>query len=131
MLDTNVISAIVRNPRGPAALRARTLASDLCTSIIVAAELRYGCAKRGSTTLTRRVDEILGEVEIIAFDAPADAAYGRIRATLEQAGQVIGANDLLIAAHAVSIDATLVTANIREFSRVAGLRLENWEEDCP
>lgn len=128
LLDTNIISAIVKNPRGPAASRARLAAADLCTSIVVAAELRYGCVKKGSPELTRKVDDILDEIDILALDAPADTEYGRIRAALEREGQIIGANDLLIAAHAVSLNATLVTVNIREFFRVTGLRLENWLE---
>ena len=128
MLDTNIISDIVKFPRGLAAQRARVLQAQLCTSIIVASELRYGCFKKGSPKLTRQVDEILEEIEVVALDIPADTDYGRIRRDLELAGQPIGTNDLLIAAHAVSMDITLVTANTREFSRVTGLRVENWLE---
>lgn len=126
MLDTNIISDIVKNPRGLAAQRARTHQDELCTSIIVAAELRYGCAKRGSPELLRKVEDILDEVGVLAFDVPADGDYGGLRAELEAAGQLIGANDLFIAAHAYCLHLTLVTGNVREFSRVRGLNIENW-----
>ena len=128
MLDTNIISDIVKFPKGLAAQRARALQTQLCTSIIVASELRYGCLKKGSPKLSRKVDEILEDIEVVALDIPADADYGRIRRDLELVGQPIGTNDLLIAAHAVSMGATLVTANTREFSRVVGLKVENWLE---
>lgn len=128
MLDTNIISDIVKFPKGLAAQRARVLQAQLCTSIVVASELRYGCIKKGSPRLTRKVNEILEEIGVVALDVPADTDYGHIRRDLELAGQPIGTNDLLIAAHAVSMGATLVTANTREFSRVAGLKVENWLE---
>lgn len=126
MLDTNIISDMVRNPRGTVAKRARTHADRLCTSIVVAAELRYGCAKRGSAELLRRVEDILKQIEVLALDVPADVAYGGFRAELEAAGKPIGANDLFIAAHAYSLGLTLVTDNVREFSRIRGLKVENW-----
>jgi tRNA(fMet)-specific endonuclease VapC len=126
MLDTNVISEMVKDPKGRVAERARECQDRLCTSIVVASELRYGCAKKGSPELLRRVEEILAEVGVIALDVPADAAYGSIRSELEAAGQSIGSNDLFIAAHACSMKLTLVTANVREFSRIRGLKLEDW-----
>jgi tRNA(fMet)-specific endonuclease VapC len=127
MLDANIISNLVRNPQGKAAKRIAKAGEDrVCTSIIVAAELRYGCAKSGSTRLLRAVEEVLAEIEVLPFDIPADAAYGGIRADLEAAGRPIGSNDLLIAAHAHAIDATIVTANAAEFRRVRGLKVENW-----
>ena len=126
MLDTNIVSELIRNPGGCAARRAKQAGDTVCISVIVAAELRYGCAKKASAPLLRRVGEFLSEVPVLPFDAPADSAYGAIRAGLEAAGQPIGSNDLLIAAHARSLDAILVTANTREFQRVPGLNLENW-----
>ena len=127
MLDTNIISDLVKNPRGKAAKRiARVGETNVCTSIIVAAELRYGCAKRGSTRLLKAVEDLLGEIPVLPFDVPADAAYGGIRAALEAAGRPIGANDLLIAAHAQATGATIVTANAEEFKRIRGLKVENW-----
>jgi tRNA(fMet)-specific endonuclease VapC len=127
MLDTNVISELIRHPQGKAAKRiAKTGEENICTSIIVAAELRYGCAKRGSQRLLKAVEDVLDEIDVLPFDAPADTEYGRIRAALEAAGRLIGGNDLLIAAHAHATDAILVTANTGEFRRVRGLRVENW-----
>src|SRR5262249_32063528 len=101
MLDTNIISDLIRNPQGKAAKRiVRAGEGNICTSIIVAAELRYGCAKSGSKKLLKAVEDLLGEISVLPFDAPADAEYGAIRTKLETAGTPIGSNDLLIAAHA-------------------------------
>src|SRR5262245_15930860 len=101
MLDTNIISDLVRHPQGRAAKWiAKVGDENVCTSIIVAAELRYGCAKSGSRRLLEAVESLLGEIEVLPFDVPADVDYGAIRSALEAAGKPIGANDLLIAAHA-------------------------------
>jgi tRNA(fMet)-specific endonuclease VapC len=130
MLDTNMISDLIRNPQGKVAKRiAKAGDGNICTSIIVAAELRYGCAKSGSKRLLKAVEDILSEINVIAFDAPADATYGTIRSELEAAGNLIGSNDLLIAAHACAIGARIVTANVDEFNRVRGLKVENWIAD--
>ena len=127
LLDTNILSDLVRNPQGKAAERIAGVGEDaVCTSIIVAAELRYGCAKSGSKRLLKAVEALLGEIAVLPFDVSADAAYGGIRSALEAAGRPIGGNDLLIAAHANALGATLVTANMSEFERVRGLRVENW-----
>lgn len=127
MLDTNIISDLLRNPDGNAAKRIADVGPDaICVSIITAAELRYGCAKKGSAKLLAHVEAILESVQVLAFDAPADAEYGGIRAELEAAGKPIGPNDLLIAAHAYAAGAVLVTDNTGEFSRVRDLRVENW-----
>lgn len=127
LLDTNILSDLIRNPQGKAAKRISKVGEDnVCTSIIVAAELRYGCARSGSRKLIEAVEELLSEINILPFDVPADATYGMIRAALEASGTPIGGNDLLIAAHAQAIAATLVTANEGEFKRVRGLKVENW-----
>jgi tRNA(fMet)-specific endonuclease VapC len=127
MLDTNIISDLIRNPRGRAAKRIAKVGEDnICTSIIVAAELRYGCAKSGSTRLLKAVEDLLGEIEVLPLDVPADTEYGGIRSELEAAGKPIGGNDLLIAAHAYATGATIVTANAGEFKRIRGLNVENW-----
>ena len=128
MLDTNIVSEMIRNPAGRAAQRARAASELVCVSVIVAAELRYGCAKKASPRLERRVEEFLAEVPVLPFDVPADNEYGGIRVELEAAGRPIGSNDLLIAAHARALAATVVTANVDEFSRVRGLIVENWLE---
>lgn len=127
MLDTNIISDLIRNPHGRAAKRiAKVGESSICTSIIVAAELRYGCAKSGSTRLSKAVEDLLDEISVLPFEIPADAEYGGLRAALEEAGTPIGSNDLLIAAHALATDSVMVTANAAEFKRVRSLKVENW-----
>jgi tRNA(fMet)-specific endonuclease VapC len=126
MLDTNIVRELIRNPAGPAAQRARAAGDAVCVSVIVAAELRYGCAKKGSPQLLRRVEQFLSEVPVLPFDVPAGEAYGAARAEQEAAGMPIGSNDLLIAAHAQVLGATVVTANLGEFQRIRGLNVENW-----
>ncbi len=126
MLDANVVSELIRNPAGRAAQRARAAGDAVCVSAFVAAELRYGCAKKGSPQLLRKVEEFLSEVPVLPFDVPADGGYGAIRAKLEAIGRPIGSNDLLIAAHAHTLGATVVTANAGEFQRIPGLNVENW-----
>jgi len=127
MLDTNIVSDLIRNPQGRAAKRIAKLGEDnICTSVIVAAELRYGCAKSGSKRMIKAVEDLLGEIQVLPLEVPADTEYGRIRAELEAAGRPIGGNDLLIAAHAYATGATIVTANTGEFKRVRGLNVENW-----
>ena len=127
LLDTNIISDLIKNPEGKAARQIGKLGEvAICTSIIVAAELRYGCAKNGSQRLLKAVEDILGEIDVLPLDLPADVEYGGIRSRLETAGKPIGSNNLLIAAHARAIGATVVTANADEFKRVPGLTVENW-----
>jgi tRNA(fMet)-specific endonuclease VapC len=127
LLDTNILSDLVRNPNGAAAGRLRQQGDDqICTSVVVAAELRFGAAKRGSDRLTRQLEQVLSVIEILPLTPPADRLYGDIRASLERVGTPIGGNDLLIAAHALASDCILVTDNEREFSRVEGLVVENW-----
>ena len=127
MLDTNIVSELARNPQGPVAKRIADVGSDtICVSIITAAELRYGCAKKGSPRLLAQIEAILGSVQVLALDVPADTEYGGIRAELEAAGKPIGPNDLFLAAHAYALEAVLVTANIGEFARIRALRVENW-----
>lgn len=129
LLDTNVMSDLVKNPAGKVTDHIRRVGEDaVCTSIVVAGELRYGAAKKGSAKLTLRVEDLLADVAVLPLDAPTDVDYGDIRAALEAAGQPIGGNDLLIAAHARALGLTLVTANEREFRRVQGLVVENWLE---
>lgn len=127
LLDTNILSDLMRNPGGRVADRiARGGENEVCTSIIVVAELRYGIAKIGSRRFTAQLAAILGGMEVLAFEAPADVMYANLRVGLERAGTPIGGNDLLIASHALALGLILVSANEREFSRVSGLRIENW-----
>jgi tRNA(fMet)-specific endonuclease VapC len=127
MLDTDLLSDLIRHPQGTVANRVASVGEDtICTSIVVAAELRFGAEKSGSPKLAARIDLILSALEVLALEPPADRHYGQIRQQLTRHGTPIGPNDLLIAAHALALDITIVTANTREFSRVPGLRVENW-----
>jgi tRNA(fMet)-specific endonuclease VapC len=127
LLDTNIISDLVRNPQGRVAARIAVVGeSAVCTSIIVAAELRFGVAKKGSPRLTTQLERLLAALPILPFEEPADVAYGQIRAQLEAAGTPIGGNDLLIAAHAMALGLSVITDNEREFARVEGLVVDNW-----
>ena len=128
MLDTNVVSGIVREPGGVIARRAAALEpGSIAISVIVAAELRYGAVRRGSARLTRQLEAVLSAIETLPLAAPADRHYGVIRRALERIGRPIGHNDLLIAAHALALDTALVTNNVREFARVPGLKFEHWQ----
>lgn len=127
LLDTNIVSDLVRNPQGRITQRIRRIGeAQVCTSILVAAELHYGSAKKGSPLLAAQLAGVLGALQVLPFEAPADATYGTLRARLERNGTPIGANDLLIAAQAVALNLVLVTDNEREFARVDGLTYENW-----
>jgi tRNA(fMet)-specific endonuclease VapC len=127
LLDTNTVSDLIRNPQGRIAQHiARVGDAMVCTSSIVAAELRYGATKRAAPKLTARVEAVLGRFEILPFVAPADAVYGLIRTNLEKTGKTIGGNDYLIAAQAIAFGCTIVTDNHAEFSRIDGLVCENW-----
>jgi tRNA(fMet)-specific endonuclease VapC len=127
LLDTNIISDIVRHPRGRVASRIAEVGEDsICTSIIVAAELRYGAEKSESEQLSERVHLVLSALEILSLETPADRRYGELRHYLARQGTPIGPNDMVIAAHVLATDLTLVTANTREFARVPSVRVENW-----
>jgi len=130
LLDTSILSDVIRRPDGRATEHIRRVGeAAICTSIVVAAELRFGAAKLGSPRLTERVESVLARTEVLPLTPPADETYGALRAQLERAGQIIGSNDLWIAAHALALDCTIVTANEREFARVEGLNSENWLRD--
>jgi tRNA(fMet)-specific endonuclease VapC len=127
LLDTNIVSDLVRNPQGKVADQIIKVGeTKICTSIIVAAELHYGSKKKQSQRLSSQIEAVLGALEILPFEKPADASYGSIRAQLERGGNPIGGNDLLIAAQALTLGYTVVTDNEKEFSRVKDLHVENW-----
>jgi tRNA(fMet)-specific endonuclease VapC len=129
LLDTNILSDLVRHPSGIVRDRIAAAGEDsVCASIVVAAELRFGAAKKHSKRLTRQVEAILSALPILPLESPVDKHYAEIRAALEAAGNPIGPNDLLIAAHARALGLTMVTNNQTEFSRVPGLAVENWLE---
>jgi tRNA(fMet)-specific endonuclease VapC len=126
-VDTNIVSDLVRNPQGKVAQRIRKVGeTQVCTSIIVAAELRYSAAKKGSPRLAAQLEAVLGALEVSPLEPPVDAAYGSLPTRLEQADTPIGANDLLIAAHALALGYTIITDNEKEFARVEDLQLQNW-----
>jgi tRNA(fMet)-specific endonuclease VapC len=127
LLDTNIVSDMVRDPFGARARQfARIGQSNIGVSIIVASELLYGIARRGQTDGTRKTRELLNRLFVAPFEHPAELHYAEIRAHLERVGTPIGANDTLIAAHALALGCTLVTDNEREFGRVPALHVENW-----
>lgn len=127
LLDTNALFELIKHPAGILARRIATLdEAAICTSIMVAAELRFGARKKGSVILAAKINELLANVQILPLEQDVDSHYAEIRWHLETTGQPISANDLIIAAHARALDLTLVTANVREFGRIPGLTVENW-----
>ena len=127
LLDTNVVSDIARHPNGLAAQRVIEVGVEYAgISIVVACEIRFGLAKSGPHRVVNRLTQVLAQCETLSLEPPVDEHYADIRNRLERAGRSIGPNDLLIAAHARALGLTLVTDNVREFSRVPGLAVENW-----
>ena len=127
LLDTNVVSDLIRNPQGRIAHHIREVGeAQVCTSIIVAAELRYGATKKGSPRLTAQLEAVLGALDVLPFEIPAGTVYASLRTHLEQVGRPIGGNDLLIAAQVVALGYTIVTDNEAEFARIDDLPRENW-----
>lgn len=130
LLDANTLSDFIRNPTGLVYKRLAVIGeATVCTSIVVACELRFGAKKKGSARLAKRVDEVLASLEVLPLDKDSDRHYAEIRTHLSRKGQLIGANDLLIAAHTLALDLILVTDNVDEFARVPGLAIENWLAD--
>ena len=128
MLDTNIIAyAKSKRPESVAARLQQYDPLDICISAITMAELEYGASKSSWPEKNRVLLMLfLSEIQVVPFDANAAREYGDIRADLEKRGLIIGGNDMLIAAHAKSLNFTLITNNQREFERVKGLKLENW-----
>lgn len=126
-LDTNILSDLVRHPQGVVAKKIAVVGeNEICISIIVAAELRFKAAKRNSARLSNQVETILAAMLVVPFDVPTDREYAKLRQLLESSGNSIGPNDLLIAAQARANGQILVTNNVREFTRVPSLQVENW-----
>jgi tRNA(fMet)-specific endonuclease VapC len=127
LLDTNILSHLVRQPQGPVAEHIAEVGEEnVLTSVIVACELRYGAAKRGSRRLSRQVEAILGALTVKPLESNVERIYASIRVALERKGTPIGAHDMLIAAHARAIDAVCVTDNVGELKRVPALKVESW-----
>lgn len=126
LLDTDSVSFALRgHGEVGAQIRARK-PSNLCMSAITVAELRYGADRKGSKKLHALIDTITTAIEVVSFDEAAAAEFGRIGSTLAERGTPIGEYDVLIAAHAVALRRTLVTNNVKHFSKVPGLLVENW-----
>lgn len=128
MLDTNICIYVIKKKPQKVIDRVRALRmSDLGISSIVLSELEYG-AEKSSNPVQNKVAlmQFLAGIDIAGYDAAAARHYGKIRTYLESNGQVIGAMDMLIAAHARSLGVILVTNNEKEFGRVPGLKIENW-----
>lgn len=129
LLDTNLLIGLSKERSGLVERLARHPASAILISSVVVAEIEYGIAKSARQENNRRVfDLLLGGFLVVPFDTAAARRYGPIRAHLERQGRIIGPHDLLIAAHALALDAVVVTDNVGEFSRVEGLLVENWLE---
>ena len=127
LLDTNILIAMSKQRLGLADRLEGIPADAILLSSVVVAEIEYGIAKSGRRQHNRRVfDSLLSGFRVLPFDAAAARLYGPIRAQLEKRGRLIGPYDLMIAAHAQSLDAVLVTDNTKEFDRVAGLKTKNW-----
>ncbi|WP_252192770.1 type II toxin-antitoxin system VapC family toxin [Rhizobium sp. CSW-27] len=126
MLDTNVVSAMVRDPRGTVLERLLEIGEENAfISIITHGEIWYGVKKNGSEELARKVSAVTRRLYVAPLQLPGDQRYAEVRLALRQ-GKNIGPNDLWIAAHALALDAVLVTNDESEFSRVPGLKVENW-----
>ncbi len=126
MLDTDTVSIALRGVGGVAGRLAGRKRSELCLSAVTVAELRFGAHRRGSRKIQRAIDAFLSGVEVLGFDNSAVERFGFVAAALAIAGEPIGHMDTMIAAHALSVDAILVTNNLRHFSKVRDLRVENW-----
>ncbi len=126
MLDTDTVSFALRGQGGVAPRLLEHRPSELCISSITLTELRYGAEARRSRKLHRLISTFVEAVEVMAFDQSAAGRFGVVAGTLARRGAPIGTLDTLIAAHALSLRLTLVTNNIRHFTRVAGLATENW-----
>ena len=130
LLDTNIISALMKDRTGAITANVRAWAQRLpecrlVTSVVVQYELLFGLARHGTSRLQTAYDIQMNQLPVLPLDAAVGPHYARLRAYLEKAGTPIGANDTLIAAHALALGATLITADA-EFSRVPDLALENW-----
>ena len=127
MLDTNICIYVI-NARPPLVLERfrREQLGSICVSSVTAAELAFGVAKSGSLRNREALEMFLVPLEVLPFDNSVMWHYADLRADLQRRGEPIGALDTMIAAHAITCNTTLVSNNTREFSRVAGLSLENW-----
>jgi tRNA(fMet)-specific endonuclease VapC len=134
LLDTNILSGLMRSPSGVIAQHiAESLqlveGAQVGTSVIVDCELRVGLAKNPSAKLLDAYRVTMAAIHVFDLDRAVAQRYANLRQYLESQGTPIGPNDMLIAAHALALDCTLVTDNEEEFRRIPGLRVENWSRD--
>ena len=131
LLDTNIISEIAKNPDGIAARRFAALpGDDLCTSIVVAAEVRFGFENGVSERTRKAMTAVLDALRILNLEPPIDRVYADTRAAMSRVGKAVTPNDMFIAAHALAIGATIVTDD-QAFRFVPGLKVENWLQPQP
>ena len=127
LLDTNIISDVAHNPAGSVGKKLGAIdPAEIVSSVVVAAEVWYGVENNPSFRSRERTESFMKTVRVLAMEADVARTYGKLRAEMKRAGSELGPNDLLIAAHALSLDATLITGDEKAFSRVPGLRIENW-----
>jgi tRNA(fMet)-specific endonuclease VapC len=130
LLDTNILTDLIKNPAGRVQQRITNVGEEnVCTSIIVACELRFGTRKKDAPVLTKRIDRLLETIEVLPLDSDVDRTYAEVRTMLEEVGRSSGANDLLIGAHALNEDCVMVTHNPSEFENIKGLTVEDWLAD--
>lgn len=126
LLDTDTVSYALRGEGAVATRLTSHTPSEVCMSAISLSELRFGAEKRRSKRLHDLIDVFASSIEVVSFDAAAAAMFGRLAANLSSRGTPIGQLDTLIAAHAMSLNLTLVTNNSKHFKQVHGLKLANW-----
>ena len=131
MLDTDISSYLIRGDHSDVTEKFTDSFPHVCISTITAAELRYGAMKRNNRTLTQKVQAFCNLVQCIDWNTDAAMAYAQLRQELEEQGNIIGSMDMLIAASAIAEDAILVTNNTAHFSRISGLKYENWLKKQP
>ncbi|MCV0393857.1 MAG: type II toxin-antitoxin system VapC family toxin [Rhizobiaceae bacterium] len=132
LLDTNIISDLARNPSGRTARRLSEVDPDkVASSVVVAAEVWFGVEKNPSFRSRARTESFMRTVRVLELRPEVAKVYGRVRAQLSASGKTLGPNDMLIAAHALSLDATLITDDAAAFAQVPGLKMENWLRDAP
>jgi tRNA(fMet)-specific endonuclease VapC len=126
LLDTNIVSDVMRNPDGRAEQMLRNKADEeIGISLVVKGEILFGLVRNANARGKKRFDALLEAIEVWPMPEAVAEVYGRVRAEMEKSGNQMGANDMWIAAHSLSLDAVLVTDD-RHFDAVPGLRLENW-----
>jgi tRNA(fMet)-specific endonuclease VapC len=127
LLDTNIVSDVAHNPSGPVARKLSEINPDsVVSSVIVAAEIWFGIENNPSFRSRTRTESFLKTVQILEMGPEVAPIYGRIRVELKRIGRTLGANDMLIAAHALALEAVLVTDDYKAFAQVPGLNVENW-----